>query len=73
MKNVVAQKLRIAMVKSGDMKFPELSELTCCPYQGLLTKFKRNNFRERDLRRIAEALGYDVEIVLTSMETGEKV
>ena len=72
-KNIVAEKLRIAMVKKNDMKFTQLAKLINTSSTNLNNKFKRNDFCESDFREIADALGYDVEIILTSRETGEKL
>lgn len=33
----------------------------------------RNNFSEKDLKKIAEVLNYDYEVVFTDRETGKTV
>ena len=71
--NVVAEKLRIAMVKNDDMKLSELARLTGMSASNASNKFKRNNFSEADMRKFAEALGYDLEITLISKRTGETI
>lgn len=71
--NIIAEKLRIAMVKNNDMKLSQLSKLINCSAPNISNKFKRNNFSESDFREIATALGYDVEITLISKETGERI
>lgn len=71
--NIIAEKIRIAMVKNNDMKLARLSEITTFSAPTLTNKFKKNNFNESDLRQIATALGYDVEISLISKETGERI
>lgn len=71
--NIVAEKLRIAMVKNNDMKLSELARLTGMSAPNTSNKFKRNNFNESEMRKFAEALGYDIEITLISKKTGEKI
>ena len=36
-------------------------------------KMKRDNFSEKDLREIANVLGYDYEMVFTDRKTGDKI
>lgn len=71
--NIVAEKLRIAMVKNNDMKLSELARLTGMSAPNASNKFKRNNFSEAEMRKFATALGYDLEITLVSKETGERI
>lgn len=71
--NIIAEKLRIAMVKHNDMKLSELARLSNTSAPNMSNKFKRNNFSETDFRELAGILGYDVEINLVSKETGEKI
>lgn len=71
--NIVAEKLRIAMVKNNDMKLSELARLTGMSAPNASNKFKRNNFNESEMHKFAEALGYDIEITLISKKTGEKI
>ena len=71
--NIVADKLRIAMVKNDDMKLSELARLTGMSASNASNKFKRNNFSEAEMRKFAEALGYDLEITLISKRTGETI
>lgn len=69
--NIIAEKLKIAMVKKNDMKVTELAKMVNCSPSNISNKFKRNNFSESDLRSFANALGYDVQISLVSRDTGE--
>ena len=71
--NIAAEKLRIAMVKKNGMKLSELARLTSMSASNASNKFKRNNFSESEIRKFANALGYDVEITLISRESGEKI
>lgn len=41
--------------------------------QNLSNKFKRNNLSINELKQIANALGFDMEIVFTDRETGKKL
>ncbi len=70
--NTASEKLRIAMIKKG-IKTSKLASLMNCSASNMTNHLKRNNFSERDLRLIADSLGYDVEITLISRETGEKI
>lgn len=72
-KNIAAEKLRIAMVKKGDMKLAELARLTNMSAPNVSNKFKRNNFNETEFRKFANALNYDVEINLISRDSGEQI
>ena len=71
--NIIAEKLRIAMVKNNDMKLSELAKLIDCSAPNISNKFKRNNISESDFRSIANALGYNVEITLISRENSERI
>lgn len=71
--NVCAEKIKIAMVKENDMKLSTLAKLTFTSAPNLSNKLKRNNISETDLRTLAYALGYDVEITLINRETKERV
>lgn len=61
------------MVKNDDMKLSELARLTGMSASNASNKFKRNNFSEAEMRKFAEALGYDLEITLISKRTGETI
>ena len=59
--------------KENDMKLSTLAKLTFTSAPNLSNKLKRNNISETDLRTLAYALGYDVEITLINRETKERV
>lgn len=44
-----------------------------CSRQNLSNKMSRNNFDERELTAIANALGCELEINFVNRETGEKI
>lgn len=71
--NICAEKIKIAMVKENDMKLSKLAKLTSTSSPNISNKLKRNNISETDLRTLAYALGYDVEINLVKRGTGEKI
>ena len=55
---------------------PSLTELANqlnCSRQNLSNKMSRNNFDERELTAIANALGCELEINFVNRETGEKI
>ena len=71
--NVCAEKIKIAMVKENDINLSTLAKLTFTSAPNISNKLKRNNISETDLRALAYALGYDVEINLVKRGTEEKI
>lgn len=69
----MVQSIRIAMVKRGNLSEAELARRVGVTPQNFNHKMKRDNFTEKDLREIAEALGLRLEISFVDPETGEKV
>lgn len=69
----MAQPIRIALVKRGNLPEAELARRLGIAPQSLNAKMKRDNFTEKDLRAIAEALGLKLEISFIDPETGEKI
>ena len=69
----LAEKIRILLVKRGNISEAELARRMGISPQNLHNKMKRDNFTETDLREIAEALGLRLEISFIDPETGEKV
>ena len=66
------QKIRIAMIKKGIKSLSELAgRMNNCSPQNLHNKLKRDNFDEKEMREIAEALGADLRIEFVDKETGE--
>ena len=68
----MAQKIRILLVKQGNISEAELSRRLETTPANLHNKMKRDNFSERELRDIAEAVGCGLEINFINPETGEK-
>lgn len=64
------EKINIACKRKGVGK-GELAKRIGMSRQNLSNKFKRDNFSERELMRIAEALGLDMEINFLDKDSGE--
>ena len=69
----MVEKIRIALVKRGNLSESELARRIGTSPQNLHNKMKRDNFSEAELRAIAEAMGLTLEIDFIDPETGEKV
>lgn len=69
----MVQAIRIALVKRGNLSESELARRLGVSPQNFNNKMKRDNFTERDLNAIADALGLKLEINFIDPETGEKV
>lgn len=69
----LSERIRILLVKRGNMSEAELARRMGISPQNLNNKMKRDNFTEKDLQAIAAALGCELSIVFTITDTGEKV
>ncbi len=69
----MVETIRIACVKRGNISEAELARRVGVTPQNFNNKMKRDNFSERDLHEIADALGLRLEISFIDPETGEKV
>ena len=69
----MVEKIRVACVKRGNISEAELARRVGVTPQNFNNKMKRDNFSERDLQEIADALGLRLEITFVDPETGEKV
>ena len=69
----MVEKIRVACVKRGNISEAELARRVGVTPQNFNNKMKRDNFSERDLQEIADALGLRLEISFVDPETGEKV
>jgi len=67
-----AEKIKVIM-KHNNFTMTELANQLNCSRQNLSNKMSRNNFDERELTAIANALGYELEINFINRETGEKI
>jgi hypothetical protein len=68
----MAQKIRILLVKQGNISEAELARRINTTPANLHHKMKRDNFTEQDLREIGEVMGCDVKIVFVDRQTGEE-
>ena len=67
----MAEKIRILLVKRGNLSEAELARRMGISPQNLNNKMKRDNFTENDLTEIAKALDCSVSINFTLNENGE--
>lgn len=67
-----AEKIKVIM-KRNNFTMTELANQLNCSRQNLSNKMSRNNFDERELTAIANALGYELEINFINRETVEKI
>ena len=68
----MAKKIRLLLVKQGNMTEAELARKLGNTPANLYQKMKRDNFAEEDLREIAEVLNCDVKISFVDRQTGEE-
>lgn len=68
----VSEKIKV-ILKRRRMTMGRLAESTGQTRQNLSNKMTRDNFPEKELREIADALECDLEISLVMRDTGEKV
>ena len=69
---MITEKIRIALIKQNK-SVKDLATAIGCTSQNLSGKFKRDNFSEKELVEIAEALGYRYESKFINKETGEEI
>lgn len=69
----MTERIRIALVKRGNLSESELARRMGISPQNLHNKMKRDNFTETDLREIAAALELDLSIDFIDPATGEKI
>lgn len=67
----LAEKIRILLVKRGNISEAELARRLEISPQNLHNKMKRDNFTEKDLEAIAKALGCSLCVSFTMNDTGE--
>ena len=67
----MTEKIRILLVKRGNMSEAELARKMGTTPQNLNNKMKRDNFTEKDLEAIAAALDCNLNISFTMKDTGE--
>lgn len=67
----LAEKIRILLIKRGNIPEAELARRMGISPQNLNQKMKRDNFTESDLREIAAALDCTFDAVFRFNDTGE--
>ena len=70
---VLAEKIRILLVKRKNIPEAELARRLGVSPQNLNLKMKRDNFSERELREIADALDCTLNISFTLNDTKEVI
>ncbi len=68
----MSEKIKIVLLKRK-MSIKDLADIIGGTPQNISGKLKRDNFSEKELREIAEALNCDYEAAFTLRDTGEKV
>jgi len=68
----LTQKIRILLVKHGNISEAELARRLNTSPNNLNQKMKRDNFSENELRKIAEVMGCDLKIAFIDKQTGEE-
>lgn len=66
----VSEKTKV-LLKRNNMTVAQLASALNISRQNLSNKLSRNNFDERDIKAIANALNCDVSITFTDKATGE--
>ena len=69
----MAEKIRIMLVKRGNISEAELARRLGVRPQNLNNKMKRDNFTENDLREIAAALDCEFEAAFRMRDTNERI
>ena len=69
----MVEKIRILLVKRGNIPEAELARRLNISPQNLNAKMKRDNFTEADLNKIAAALDCSYEASFRMNDTGEKI
>ena len=69
----LSEKIRIILVKRGNLSEAELARRMNISHQNLHNKMKRDNFTENDLSEIAKALDCTYNATFTFNDTGEVI
>lgn len=68
----MSEKIKIVLLKRK-MTVTSLAEMIGTPRSNLSNKLSRDNFSEKELKEIAEALNCDLDTNFTLRDTGEQV
>lgn len=69
----MVEKIRILLVKRGNISEAELARRLDMSTTNLYNRLKRDNFTDRDLQRIANALNCTFKAGFTLNDTGEEI
>ena len=69
----MAEKIRILLIKRGNISEAELARKINTTPQNFNSKMKRDNFSEKDLQEIAQALNCKYQAKFILNDTGEEV
>ena len=69
----MAEKIRILLIKRGNLSEAELARRLEISPQNLNAKMKRDNFTEADLKKIADVLDCSFEALFRLNDTGESI
>ncbi|MBQ9086958.1 MAG: helix-turn-helix transcriptional regulator [Clostridia bacterium] len=69
----LSDRIRILLIKRGNISEAELARRLGVSPQNLNNKMKRDNFTEKDLQEIANALDCTYTVTFTMNDTGENV
>jgi len=69
----MVEKIRILMVKRGNISEAELARRLSDSPQNFNAKMKRDNFTDKDLQRIADVLDCTFKAGFTLNDTGEEI
>ena len=67
-----AKKIKILLIER-EMTLTDLSKLLNRSLSTMSGKMARDNFSEKDLKKIAEVLNYDYDIIFTDKDTGKTI
>lgn len=67
-----AKKIKILLIER-DMTLTDLSKRLNKSLSTISGKMSRDNFSEKDLKKIADVLNYECDIVFTDKETGKTI
>lgn len=67
-----AKKIKILLIER-EITLTELARRLNKSVPTMSDKMKRDNFSEKDLKKIAEVLNYDYDIVFTDKDTGKTI
>lgn len=69
----MSEKIRILLIKKGNMSITDLAKLLDTSPQNLSGKMKRDNFSEKELQEIARVLNCEYKSSFVIKETGEEI